>query len=66
MAEKNVREHRHCPFCEEEISEASFPYCEACGLSVLTCPACGISVARDSTECPNCHTNLKEAANKGD
>jgi RNA polymerase subunit RPABC4/transcription elongation factor Spt4 len=65
MAEKNVREHRHCPFCDEEISEASYPYCDACGLSVLTCPSCGISVARDSEECPNCHANLKEASNKG-
>ena len=64
MAENNVREHRHCPFCDEEISEASFPYCTACGLSVLSCPSCGISVAKDATECPNCHADLKEAGSK--
>ena len=65
MDEKNVREHRHCPFCEEEISEAAFPYCEACGLATLTCPKCGISVARDSETCPNCGVNLREEGAKG-
>ena len=46
MAEKKLERH-HCPFCDEEISEASYPYCDACGLAVLTCPSCGISVAKE-------------------
>ena len=63
MAENTTREHRHCPYCDDDIAEAAFPYCEACGLQVLTCPKCGISVARDSERCPGCGANIKEAAN---
>jgi predicted amidophosphoribosyltransferase len=64
MAEKKL-EHGRCPFCEEEISEASYPYCDACGLAVQNCPTCGISVAKDATECPNCHADLTKAGSKG-
>jgi predicted amidophosphoribosyltransferase len=62
---KPLKEHRFCPYCEEEIAEAAFPYCEACGLQVVKCPGCGQSVARDSKKCPACGIDIKAEANKG-
>ena len=62
---KTTKEHRFCPYCDEEIAEAAFPYCEACGLQVLRCPKCGISVARDRETCPACGTDIKSEASKG-
>ena len=43
-----------CPFCDEDIAEAAFPYCEACKVKVPTCPECGEPVPRDSAKCPQC------------
>jgi predicted amidophosphoribosyltransferase len=48
-----------CPFCDAEIAEAAFPYCEACGLKVLYCPGCGATVPRDREECPECGTSMR-------
>jgi predicted amidophosphoribosyltransferase len=67
MADKNktVHERRFCPYCDEEIAEAAFPYCEACGLQALRCPKCGLSVPRDNETCPHCGADLKKAAAEG-
>jgi hypothetical protein len=43
-----------CPYCDAEIAEAAFPYCEACKVKVSTCPECGKVVPRDCTKCPEC------------
>jgi hypothetical protein len=43
-----------CPFCDAEIAEAAFPYCEACKVKVPTCPECGKVVTRDVKKCPEC------------
>lgn len=59
---KPLKAPRFCPYCEDEISEAAFPYCEACGLEVLKCPECGQSVARDSEKCPACGVDIKAKA----
>ena len=53
-----------CPFCDEEIAEAAFPYCEACGVKVLRCPKCGLTVPREQEKCPHCGANIKEEAAK--
>lgn len=60
--DQSLKKPHTCPYCDEEIAEASFPYCEACGLQVLSCPKCGMSVARERETCPSCGTNIKEAA----
>jgi len=43
-----------CPFCDEDIAEAAFPYCEACKVKVPTCPECGQAVPKDCEKCPAC------------
>ena len=63
-ASKPIKEPHTCPFCEEEIAEAAFPYCEACALQVIRCPGCGQSVARDSEKCPACGVDIREEASK--
>ena len=61
MADKSKagRQVHTCPFCEEEIAEAAFPYCEACSLKVLNCPKCGLAVPRDREKCPHCGADMK-------
>lgn len=54
-----------CPYCEAEIAEAAFPYCEACGLQAVSCPKCGISVAKERETCPNCGADIKKGAAEG-
>jgi len=54
-----------CPFCDADIAEAAFPYCEACGLKVLSCPGCGANVPRDCEKCPECGTDMKNIEIKG-
>ena len=27
-----VKEPRYCPYCDAEIAEAAFPYCEVCSI----------------------------------
>ncbi len=56
---KIEREHRFCPYCDEEIAEASFPYCGACGVTVFYCPECRKPVPRDKQVCPSCGAEIK-------
>lgn len=57
--QKESREHLFCPCCEEEITEASFPYCQACGVTIFYCPNCREPVSRDKKVCPQCGTEIK-------
>jgi hypothetical protein len=56
MAEKESapKQLRTCPYCDAEIAEAQFPYCEACGLKAVPCPGCGLPVAATRKTCPHC------------
>jgi predicted amidophosphoribosyltransferase len=65
VKKEKFNEPRTCPYCDEEIAEAAFPYCEACGLKVLRCPKCGMSVPRDKETCPNCGADIRKEAAKG-
>ena len=39
MAEqKEKKEHRFCPYCDEEVMKADLPFCQACGLKIFYCP----------------------------
>lgn len=58
-SEKKVtKSHLACPFCEEEIAEAAFPYCEACKVELRRCPKCQTVVERNATKCPECGSKL--------
>ena len=59
------KEVRTCPFCDDEIAEAAFPYCEACGLKVLYCPKCGLAVPRNREICPHCGASMKNVVIEG-
>ncbi len=56
---KPEKEHRSCPYCDEEIAEASFPYCDACGVTVFYCPKCRKPLPRDNKVCPHCGAEIK-------
>jgi len=67
MADKKEKlsEPRACPFCDAEIAEAAFPYCEACSVKVLRCPKCGLTLPRGKEKCPHCGADIKREAAKG-
>jgi len=58
-------EKRFCPYCDEEIAEAAFPYCEACSVKVLRCPKCQLPVPRDKEKCPHCGADIRKTVAKG-
>ena len=50
---------RVCPYCDAEVAEASFPFCEACTITVFNCPKCHKPVSRDNKVCPYCGAEIK-------
>jgi hypothetical protein len=56
---KIEREKRFCPYCDEEIAETSFPYCQSCEVEVFHCPQCHEPLSRDKRECPHCGAQIK-------
>ena len=55
---KLEREPCCCPYCDEEIIEASTP-CGMCGVTVFYCPECRKPVSRDKKVCPECGAEIK-------
>ena len=54
-----------CPYCEEEIIIANFPYCKPCGIVFPRCLKCQITVLdRQATNCPKCGEPLKKGGRK--
>jgi predicted amidophosphoribosyltransferase len=56
---KAEKTHLTCPYCEAEIAEASFPFCQACKVKVFYCPSCKKSMPRVSNKCPHCGAVIK-------
>ena len=54
--EKKAKEQRCiCPYCEEDLFDASSPLCQACGVVFRHCVRCQITVLdREATTCPKC------------
>ena len=48
-----------CPYCEPEIADSQFPYCQACHKTELYCPECHQPVSRDEKKCPKCGAKIK-------
>ncbi len=57
--QKPEKERRFCPYCEEEVMETPFPYCQACGLAVFYCPKCRKPVSRYKKVCSHCGAEIK-------
>ncbi len=53
------KERLFCPYCDEEIAEASFPYCQVCKVTVFYCPECRKPLPRDNKICPHCGVEIK-------
>jgi predicted amidophosphoribosyltransferase len=63
---KPTKEPRYCPYCDAEIAEAAFPYCEACEVEFFSCPKCHGVIPRDEKICPHCGSDIREEIAKGD
>ncbi len=50
---------RSCPYCEEQILTAGFPYCQPCGVTLRFCVSCQIAVEREAEVCPQCGGELE-------
>jgi predicted RNA-binding Zn-ribbon protein involved in translation (DUF1610 family) len=57
--EKEKEKPPFCPYCEEEIMAADFPYCQACGVTIFYCPKCRKPLPRDNTLCPHCGADIR-------
>ena len=55
----------YCPYCEAEIVEAAFPYCQACKVEIFYCPKCRQAIPRDKQLCPHCGADIKGEVTKG-
>lgn len=54
-AKKAKEERCLCPYCEVELIEAHFPFCQACGATVRYCVKCHITVLdKEAESCPKC------------
>jgi RNA polymerase subunit RPABC4/transcription elongation factor Spt4 len=56
---KEKERKRVCPYCEEEILMAEFPYCRPCGIVLRYCARCHIAVVREAEVCPQCGGELE-------
>ncbi|UCC60359.1 MAG: zinc ribbon domain-containing protein [Dehalococcoidia bacterium] len=59
MNEQRKIEKRACPYCDGEITEAGFPFCKPCGVTLLYCVKCQTAVKREATVCPQCGGELE-------
>lgn len=62
---ERIRPPHTCPFCDAEIAEAAFPYCEACGFRAIPCPQCGLPMAKVRETCPYCGADTRTEASEG-
>ncbi len=56
---KPEKEHCFCPYCDVEIVEALFSYCQACGVTIFCCPECRKPLPRENRICPHCGAEIK-------
>ena len=66
MAEqKEEKKHLSCPYCDEEIMRADFPYCQACGVTIFYCPQCRKPLPRENRVCPHCGADIRGEVSEG-
>ena len=58
------KKHFACPYCDKEIMEADFPFCQACRLTVFYCPQCRQPLPRENRVCPACGAEIKAGENQ--
>ena len=56
---KPEKERHFCPYCDDEIAEAAFPYCQVCQITLFYCPECREPLPREDKLCPHCGAEIK-------
>jgi predicted amidophosphoribosyltransferase len=56
---KTEKKHLFCPYCDKDISELQYPYCDVCKIEVFYCPECRQPVPRENRTCPKCGAEIK-------
>jgi len=54
----------HCPFCDEAIVKAAFPFCQSCGIELIVCTECGQAMASTKRVCPSCGARVTKSKAK--
>ena len=57
--QKEKEKHLFCPYCDEEIAEAAFPYCQVCQITIFYCPKWRTPLPRDNRVCPHSGAEIK-------
>jgi len=57
--QEKKQEHLSCPYCDEEIMQAAFPYCRTCQVTLFFCPECRKPLPRENRVCPHCGAEIK-------
>jgi hypothetical protein len=52
------KEHLKCPYCDDEVAELQYPYCDACKVEYSICPECKKPVSKKSERCPSCGAEI--------
>ena len=63
MTKPEEKKSRFCPYCDEEIMSADFPYCQVCKVTVFYCPRCRKPLSRENRVCPHCGAEIKGEQN---
>ena len=58
--DKAKKKKCRCPYCDEEIMAANFPYCQVCKVEVHYCSECRQPLPREAEVCPHCGAKVKE------
>ena len=64
-APEEKEEHSFCPYCGEELTEASPAHCQACKEAMFYCPECQKPVAGENKVCPYCGADIQGKVTKG-
>lgn len=58
-AGKSEKQRLYCPYCDQDIAELQYPYCQACEIEVFYCPKCHKTVPRENRFCTECGAEIK-------
>lgn len=58
-SDETKKKRLFCPYCDQEIAELQYPYCQVCEVDVFTCPKCHKPVSRENRTCPECGAEIK-------
>jgi predicted amidophosphoribosyltransferase len=56
---KTEKKRLFCPYCDHDIAELQYPYCDVCKVEVFSCPKCRKPISRENKTCPECGAAIK-------